>query len=359
MAALGILLNASLLSLIGLVPTVYLLFGLLLSGGLGSAALHPALASLARSAGGRKGELAVSLYSAGGTIGMALGPVIILVLVSSLGLSFTPWLMAPAILVGIMIYFVVPVQEPVTFSRSTGIDLRLLLGPVGLLSLTGILSSIAVVTFTNAVPLWLVQAHHLAYDNRLIGWTLAAFSLSAAGGGIAAGAVSRYLNSRLIITGSLLLALLPLTAIFFLEPGSVPFFLAVVLAGALLNAGLPLMIVTAQDLVPQSAAAASGMLMGFSGGMAGVIYIGIGRLQELVGLAPAMGLSYLALLPAALLAFYVLKKYGSATDGARPAPATDSSCFCLPGLGVSISTVRQAEEQQLQRGCDFEPAPCA
>ncbi len=43
--------------------------------------------------------------------------------------------------------------------------------------------------------------------------------------------------------------------------------------------------------------------------MAGLLYIGIGKLQEVVGLAPAMALSYLGLIPAALLALYVLGRH--------------------------------------------------
>lgn len=334
--ALGVILNAGLLSLIGIVPTIYLLFGLLLLGGLGSAALHPALASIARTAGGRKGELAVSLFSAGGTVGVALGPVIVLLLISNLGLSFTPWLMLPAVLAGGLIYFIVPAREQIApASRPHLLDKQLLLGPVGLLSLTGILSSIAFVTFTNAIPLWLVQTHGLAYNDPLIGWTLAAFSLAGALGGVAAGALSHRLSHRLLITGSTLLALLPLLTILYLEPGTLFFFLAVIAAGALQNAGLPLMIVSAQDLVPRSAAAASGMLMGFTGGVAGILYIGIGRLQEWIGLAPAMSLSFLSLIPAALLAFYVLAKYEPANS--RPAPVVPLSCLCLPGLNLTLT----------------------
>lgn len=334
--ALGVILNAGLLSLIGIVPTIYLLFGLLLLGGLGSAALHPALASIARTAGGRKGELAVSLFSAGGTVGVALGPVIVLLLISNLGLSFTPWLMLPAVLAGGLIYFIVPAREQIApASRPHLLDKQLLLGPVGLLSLTGILSSIAFVTFTSAVPLWLVQTHGLAYNDPLIGWTLAAFSLAAALGGVAAGALSHRLSQRLLITGSTLLALLPLLTILYLEPGTLFFFLAVIAAGALQNASLPLMIVSAQDLAPHSAATASGMLMGFTTGVAGILYIGIGHLQELIGLVPAISLSYLSLIPAALLAFYVLTKYQPATT--RPVPIVPLSCLCLPNLGININ----------------------
>lgn len=336
--ALGVILNAGLLSLIGIVPTVYLLFGLLLIGGLGSAALHPAIASIARTAGGKKGELAVSLFSAGGTIGVALGPVIVLLIISNLGPSFTPWLMIPAILVGGLMFFIVPAQEITSPGiRPSMLNKQLLVGPVGLLSLTGILSSIAFVTFTSAIPLWLVQVHGLAHDDSLIGWTLAAFSLSAALGGIMAGILSHRLSHRLLITSSTLLALLPLLAIFYFEPGTLLFFLMVMLAGGLQNASLPLMIVNAQDLAPRSQAAASGMLMGFSTGVAGVLYIGVGHLQELVGLTQAMSLSYLALIPAALLAFYILTKYRPTVNRAKQTPVTITSCFCLPSLGVNIS----------------------
>ncbi len=80
------------------------------------------------------------------------------------------------------------------------------------------------------------------------------------------------------------------------------------LAGGLVYASLPHMILSAQDLAPHAMGAASGMLMGFTSGVAGVLYIGVGWLQEAIGLAPAMVSSYLLMLPAALLALHVLTK---------------------------------------------------
>ena len=68
------------------------------------------------------------------------------------------------------------------------------------------------------------------------------------------------------------------------------------------------MILSAQDLAPHAMGAASGMLMGFTSGVARVLYIGVGRLQEATSLAPAMVSSYLLMVPAALLALYVLTK---------------------------------------------------
>ena len=309
-AGLGIILTTSLVSLVGVVPTLPLLFGLLLVGGLGPAAFHPAATSIARTAGGRRAGLAVSLFGAGGMLGVALGPVLVLLVVAALGLGVTPWLMVPGVVLGALTLVLVPPQE--RCARGSGcpklFDARLLTGPVGLLAVAGILSNIAFVTFTSAMPLWLV-AQGVGRDATLIGWTLAAFSLSAALGGVIAGALSTRVSRRLLVAGSILLAPLPLFAALLLDPGTPLFLIAVILAGALVNAGTPLMVVSAQDLAPHAVATASGMLMGLTTGVAGVLYIGVGSLQEWIGIAPAMSLSYLTLIPGALLSFAVLTRY--------------------------------------------------
>lgn len=331
-AAMGVIFNAVLFSLIGVVPNPYLLFGLILVGGLGSAALHPAIASMARLAGGKKPELAVGLFSAGGTLGIAIGPIIIMVLLANLGLSFTPWLMIPGILFGILMFIVTPDDvQPAEDTSNRLIDLTLLTGPVGVLAGIGILGNVAFVTFTSAMPLWLVHAHSLPSNSPLIGWTLSVFSLAAALGGIAGGMISNRLGARRLIVGSLLLALLPLNSIFFAVPGSPFYFVLVILAGALVNAGMPMLIVSAQDLAPKAAATASGMLMGLSAGVAGLVYVGIGWLQEVVGLAPAMAVGYLALIVAAVLATRAIRQAD------KVAPIEKASCLCSPCMDQNIA----------------------
>ena len=311
--ALGVILSSSLLSLMGVVPNVYILFAVLLVGGLGSAAFHPSGTSMARSAGERNKGLAVSLFSAGGTIGLAVGPVAILYVIANFGLGFTPWLMIPGVVLGVVMYFLVPPQaRSPRDKRPKLFDAQLFMGPVGVLCASGVLRSIPFVTFVNAIPLWLVTTHDVARDAPLIGWTLAAFSLSSGLGGIVAGALSHRFDRQLLITGTMLAALIPLFAIFWLLPGSPAFFLAVLLAGGLVNAGLPLMIVSAQDLAPHAVATASGMLMGFTWGTAGVLYIGIGWVQELIGLTPAMAVSFLAMVPGAVLAYWILARHRAA-----------------------------------------------
>ncbi len=309
LAAFGLLLSVSLLSLMAIAPTVWTLVSLLLVGGLGSAAFHPAGGSMARSAG-TDGGLAVGLFSAGGMLGLALGPVIVLAVASTLGLGATPLLMAPGIVLGLILNLVSPPQPPVTKrARVDLFDRRLVLGPVGVLALAGMFLEIAFVTFTSALPLWLVQHRGVDRDAALLGWTLTTFYLSAALGGVVAGSLGRWIERRLLVTGSLLLAPVPLLAVFALEPSGVPYFLAVALAGALTNAAFPLLVVSAQDLAPSAVGTASGMLMGLPVGAAGLLYVGIGWLQERIGMGAAMGVSYLSLIPAAILSYTVLTRH--------------------------------------------------
>jgi MFS transporter, FSR family, fosmidomycin resistance protein len=309
MAVVGLLLSVALLSLMVVVPSAITLFAVLLVGGLGSAAFHPAGNSLARTWSRRK-DLAVSLFSAGGMVGLALGPVIVLLLASTFGLGFTPWLMAPGILLGLLIQLVAPARTRHTPTQKVQLfDRRLLLGPVGQLVVAGTLMEVGFVTFTAAMPLWLVERGGLRPDAPLIGLTLTCFYIASAIGGLLAGWLARFVPRRTLVLLTILLALAPLYGAFALSPQS-PFFLIVVaLAGLLLNASFPLLIVSAQDLAPNAEATAAGMLGGLTVGAAGVLYIGVGALQSALGLQPAMTLAYLTLVPAALLAYQVLARH--------------------------------------------------
>jgi FSR family fosmidomycin resistance protein-like MFS transporter len=107
----------------------------------------------------------------------------------------------------------------------------------------------------------------------------------------------------------------------------------VFLAGALVNAGMPMLIVTAQDHSPKAAATAAGMLMGFSAGVAGLVYVGIGRLQESLGLTPAIIVAYSALVIGAVLALVAIKP--NKANGEPPVDAT--SCLCSPCIDQNIA----------------------
>lgn len=323
-AAVGVVLSSVLLSLVGVVPDLAVLFALLLFGGLGSAALHPAGTVLARAAVARHGGLAVASFSAGGQLGYAIGPVAILAVVSAGGLASTPWLMVPGVLIGVALYVLLPAGEPRRLRVGPRSCLRCLArGPVAALAGAGVLADVAFVSFTSAIPLWLVRDAGLAPDAAVVGWTLAAFALGAVVGSVVTGALGNRVDRVLLSAGTMVAAVVPLIALLHLPVGSIAFFATVVTAGALAYANFPIMVITAQELAPHSLAAASGMLMGLATGTAGIVYIGVGRLQELLGFTTALTISALPLLPAAVITAAVVRRSGrpSSSDSETTSPA--------------------------------------
>jgi FSR family fosmidomycin resistance protein-like MFS transporter len=214
-------------------------------------------------------------------IGFALGPVLILYLISRFGVEATPWLMVPGVGLGLLVYFLLPVWEP--HGRRSLRRLftpKLLRGPVGVLALAGSFASVAFVTFTSSVPIWLVREKGYPSDDTLIGWTLAVFSLAAGLGSLLGGALAPRFGRRFTIVASLFATALPLMVLVQMEPGSPAFFVAVALAGLFIYTSSPVKVVVAQELAPEAPATAAGMVLGLTAGIAGVLYVGIGKLQE-------------------------------------------------------------------------------
>lgn len=311
-AALGLVVGSVLMSFLAIAPTVWALVIILAIGGLGSALFHPAAVSMTRSAGQNKG-LFVGLFTAGGPLGTALMPIVVLFIIRTFGIGYVPWLAVIGVATGVALFLFTPVQEhPERAARPKIFDPKLFRGPVGQLAAAGTLRAIAFISFVNATPLYLSNVRGFATDAAVIGFTLGLYSAAGAVGGLLAGALEPRLGRRRLIIGTMLASVPALIATLILPPGTAMYFVLVALAGLFSNASIPLLVVSAQDLAPHAVATASGMLMGFTWGTAGVLYIGIGALQEVVGLAPAMIGSFCAMIPAALLTYVVMRRNAAA-----------------------------------------------
>jgi MFS transporter, FSR family, fosmidomycin resistance protein len=308
-AALGLLLSSVLLSFIAVAPSVAVLVVLLAFGGIGSAVFHPGAVAMVRGVGGRI-SLNIGLFAAGGAIGTATMPIVVLAVLRSYGPAYVPLLAIVGVVLAVALFALAPAQPPLRGGvRPKVFDPSLFRGPVGALAVAGILRATAFVSFANAMPLYLVNVRGFAADAPLIGSTLAAYGFAAAAAGLLAGAFEARVGRIRLVVGSMLLAVPVLLATLATAPGSVPFFTLVVLSGLLTNASVPLLVVSAQDLAPHAVGSASGMLMGLTWGMAGVAYLGFGALQEHVGIVPALLASFGFLLPAAALAGSVLRRH--------------------------------------------------
>jgi FSR family fosmidomycin resistance protein-like MFS transporter len=302
----GVLMASAFLSLIGVASELWLVFLLLVIGGLGSAALHPVGTTIAGSQA-TNATLGIGLFTAGGMVGFALGPVVILHVVSTYGSDATVWLAVPGLILGVAVGVLLPQWEPHPRRPLRRLfDLRLVRGPVGALAVASMFSALAFVTFTGSVPLWLVHENDYSPDAAIIGWTLSAFAFAGGLGSLMGGFLAPRLGPILTIVGAFLLTLFPLLTVIASEPGTGLYYGAIVLAGILIFVPVPALVIIAQEFVPGAPATASGMILGLGSALAGIAYIALGRVQEAVGLTNGILIGFSMVVPAAFIALVVL-----------------------------------------------------
>ncbi len=293
---LGPALTCTAMSLLGVLPTYWAAAAALVAAGVGTAAFHPAGASLVVGADGRRG-VSMALFSAGGTLGAALGPVLIAGVVGTLGLGFTPLLLLPAGAGIALLVRAVP-NEPRPHRRDRP-RLRDHRHARQLLRLWGIgvlreFVSGAYATFLAV--LWTRRGAPLP----LASLALTVYALSGAVGDLVGGRLSDRFGRRRVILGSVGGAI-PLFYLFLLTDGALSFvFLA--LAGAVLVASIPVSVVFGQELVPEQRGLVSGVLMGLAWGLGSLLMGGVGFLGDRLGLEVALGILTALLVPATALA---------------------------------------------------------
>ncbi len=304
LAVIGPVLTIFAMGFIGRAMNVWQLATLLILSGLGTALFHPANAALVAATGGEKRGLAMAFFSAGGTLGGAIAPLIIVSYVDALGMERTPWLIIPAL--GVIAWIAVSINGNTsaygdsTHLTSRIISLRHL--PIGLivLWLVIVFRSLAGTTFGNFLAVLITQRGGSTFTG---GVGISVFLLAGALGGFAGGSLSDRIGPKRVMLSSLALAS-PFLLLFLHGPTQLSlFFLG--LAGFFLFASTPVGIVAAQRLLPGKVGLVSGLVMGFAWGMGGLALTPIGWLADLYGLTPVMTIvSFFPLVGAMLVLFY-------------------------------------------------------
>jgi MFS transporter, FSR family, fosmidomycin resistance protein len=328
--AFGLAVSAVLIAGLSSVSSVPWLWLALLIGGLGSSALHPAGLGLAKAASATNPGLAVAVFSSVGMVGGALGPVLAIGVASLWGFEKLAWAAAPVLVVALLLGQLGPRPAFATPERAApGLARQLFRGPLAWLTLIAFLANLVMLTFTSAVPIWLVTERGLAETSPVIGLTLSAFSFAAAVGGVLGGVLARFQRPDRLIVGSLAASVLALQGILLAVPGSALYVGAVAGAGALLGLHSPLLIAKAQELVPGAESAVAGVLLGATSGVAGLIYAGLGAAQSAFGIGQTLAVVSLLVLPAAHLAAVTLRP-----PQAKPVPvACASASASAPASG--------------------------
>lgn len=295
-AALGPLMTGLGLTMMGFVPWFGALVLLIAIAGFGSGFFHPAGAAyVAQNSPPSKRGLWASIFSAGGTGGMALGPVF-----AGVGLTHLPWFALIGAVVAAVTFAVTPsgVQKAKRVSLAEYVGI--FRGPLVWLWGMAVLRSLASMGYNAMLPFMLLGK---GFGAKEVGITLAVYSVASAFGGIAGGRYSdRY--GRTPVLRAAILSTIPFFAILILSsPANWWFYPLTFMVGAAVNASIPVGVVTAQEYAPQHVAVASSIMMGFSWGVAGVLIFLVGALADATTPTTAALVSLALLIPSALIAY--------------------------------------------------------
>jgi MFS transporter, FSR family, fosmidomycin resistance protein len=288
------------IALLGIAPSYALMLAAVALGGLGSAAFHPEAARLMNIVAGPKRATAMSLLSAGGNSGFALGPLLAGAVTVAFGLRGTPLLLVPALLLALLL--AVRLHPSVAAHRAAGKTgdraerPEDVWGPFSWLSVTIICRSIIFFGLNTFLPLYWIAVLHRSREAG--GRALTLLLVSGATGTLIGGRLSDRLGRRRVIHTAL--ALVPFLLLALIYAPTVPFaYGALIPLGMIMFAPFSAMVVLGQDYLPNRVAMASGVTMGLAGSIGGLAAPILGSIADHHG----MRASFLVLVGLAVVTF--------------------------------------------------------
>lgn len=282
----GILWTALAMGLLGWAPNYTTALVLVGFAGLGTAAFHPRAMMAVYLVSGEKRGFGAAVFSTGGNLGFALGPVVGSLLVLGLGLHATVGLVPVAVLLFLVIVFYpgdflrreaekksVPAQQadPDTV-------------PIPWVSLTAVC---LIVTLRSWVYMSAITYMPMLFQTRGVALQsgsliLTVFLASGAAAGLYGGYLSDKIGRKSVIVWTSVLYPV-LAALMLLVDGPWVWFLAGA-SGAALLASFSVTIVLTQELLPRNLGLASGLILGLGFGTGGLGTAVSGYLADLFGL---------------------------------------------------------------------------
>jgi len=267
------------LSVTGFISNYSLLILCVILSGFGVASFHPEGFKTAYFFTGDKKATGMSIFAAGGNLGIAVGPILALTLVTYFGIKGTLGMIIPGILIAIVLLFNMSMlTTPVEFAHKEA--KKEVKTPLSKEQKTSFFLLISIATMRAWTQFGLVTYIPFYYINYLKGNPLYAGKLVSTF--LMAGVLGTLIGAPLAdqwgykkFLSSTLLLIFPLLLLFYYTKGLIVFVILGI-AGMLLISTFTLTTVMAQALLPQHLGMASGMMVGFtiSAGGIGVTLLG-------------------------------------------------------------------------------------
>ena len=281
-------------ALVGFMPTFPLLVALACASGIGSGAFHPFGALDVRALLPKRSRSAV---------GVALGPLIGIFVLSLFGIHGTGLLVIPGIVTGAyLLWRMRSVVAPSAAAQKAASTVRQAAPIFALAAVIGVMMSRSwtVSVFQAFTPTWYKQ---LGYGPEFYGPLASTMVLASAVGTVGCGALADRLGRKNLILGTLVLSI-PAILLFTAFPGPWAFGSAI-LIGFLAASTAPLMLLMAQQLMASRAGLASGLVMGL-GFVTAAIGIPInGAIADAVGLQRSLMSHVLLVLVTIVIAWFL------------------------------------------------------
>jgi len=309
-------------SLVGFIDSFPLLLALALASGLGSGAFHPFGALDVRGLlATRRRSLGMSVYVTAGTVGVAAGPLIGILLFGAFGIHGTGLLVIPGLVTGGYLLWRMRGQRSLAGAARRAVTQSQPVPVFALAAVIGVMMSRSwtVNVFQAFTPTWYRQ---LGYGPEFYGPLATTLVLASAVGTVGCGSLADRYGRRAVIIVTLVLTI-PAILLYTLYPGPWAFATAI-LIGFLAASTAPLLLLMAQQLMASRAGLASGLVMGL-GFVTGAIGVPInGAIGDAIGLQKSL-MTHVFLVIATLgIAWFLpreqeIERYATASTARSPA----------------------------------------
>ena len=279
------------LAISGLVSSYSLLVICIIVSGIGIASFHPEGFKTAYFFTGEKKATGMSIFAVGGNLGIALGPVWALTLVTSFGLKGTLVMIGPGILMAAILFYSISwLTTPIhTAFTQTKKETKQPLTKKQKLSLLILVSFVIMRAWTQFGLVTYIPFYYIDYlkgNPVYAGKLVSTFLMAGVVGTLIGAPLADRWGHKKFVSASVILTF-PLLLLFYNTKGPMIFvFLGI--AGMVLISTFSVTVVMAQTLLPQNLAMAAGLMVGFAIGTGGIGVTLLGTIADTWGVPMAM-----------------------------------------------------------------------